>query len=229
MSTTESNRGHLLPIYVLADESTSMESHIDDLNDGLRSLHQALLGEPMAAAKVRFSVMGFSDDVVERVRMVDLRSAGEFPRLRTRGRTSYALAFEDLVTRIPKDVAELKREGYQIHRPAVFFLSDGQPTDDPGEWEAAHRRLTDRNLISAAPNIIACGLGAAHAITINNVATRPEFGFIADKGVDVGQAIAKFCTALTTSVIASGRSLSSAEPQLVVDRPEGFTMAIDVI
>lgn len=223
----ESNRGHLLPIYVLADESGSMTEHIDDLNDGLRSLHQALLGEPMAAAKVRFSVLGFSDDVVERVRLVDLRSAGEFPRLTTRGMTSYLAVFEDLISRIPADVNSLKAEGYQVHRPAVFFLSDGLPNQE--DWKDAHRRLTDRNTTLGAPNIIACGIVDADARTINEVATRPEFGFVANKGVDVGAAIAKFCTALTKSVIASGRSLGSASPHLVVDRPEGFTVAIDVI
>ncbi|MBX9395477.1 hypothetical protein K4749_18205 [Streptomyces sp. TRM72054] len=224
----ESNRGHLLPIYVLADESGSMDEHIDDLNDGLRSLHQALLGEPMAAAKVRFSVLGFSDDVIERVRLVDLRSAAEFPRLTTRGMTSYRAAFEDLISRIPADVNRLKAEGYQVHRPAVFFLSDGLPNHGE-DWHDPHRRLTDRNTTLGAPNIIACGIVDADAKTISQVATRPEFGFVANKGVDVGAAIAKFCTALTKSVISSGRSLGSASPQLVVDKPEGFTVAIDVI
>ncbi|MFF5966169.1 hypothetical protein ACFY64_21005 [Streptomyces collinus] len=204
-----------------------MTGHIDDLNDGLRSLHQALLGEPMAAAKVRFSVLGFSDDVVERVRLVDLRSADKFPRLTTRGMTSYLAAFEDLISRIPKDVNSLKAEGYQVHRPAVFFLSDGLPNKE--DWKDAHRRLTDRRTTLGAPNIIACGIVEADARTINEVATQPEFGFVANKGVDVGGAIAKFCTALTKSVIASGRSLGSESPQLVVDRPEGFTVAIDVI
>jgi uncharacterized protein YegL len=224
----ESNRGHLLPIYVLADESGSMSDNIDDLNDGLRSLHQALLGEPMAAAKVRFSVLGFSDDVIERVHLVDLRSANEFPLLSTRGMTSYARAFEDLINRIPVEVKGLKAEGYQVHRPAVFFLSDGLPSDG-ADWQGAHRRLTDRQTTLGAPNIIACGIGHADAATISVVATQPEFGFVVNKGVDVGMAIAKFCTALTKSVIASGRSLGSPEPHLVVDKPDGFTVAIDVI
>ncbi|MFF4401609.1 VWA domain-containing protein [Streptomyces sp. NPDC001480] len=224
----ESNRGHLLPIYVLADESGSMTDYIDELNDGLRSLHQALLGEPMAAAKVRFSVLGFSDDVVERVHLVDLRSANEFPRLRTRGMTSYRNAFEDLIVRIPGDVNALKREGYQVHRPAVFFLSDGLPNHHE-DWQDAHRRLIDRGITLGAPNIIACGIADADAQTINQVATQPQFGFIVNKGVDVGSAIAKFCAALTQSVVRSGRSLSSPSPELVVDKPEGFTVAIDVI
>ncbi|WP_189218684.1 MULTISPECIES: vWA domain-containing protein [Streptomyces] len=225
---TDSNRGHVLPIYVLADESGSMTDLIDDLNDGLRSLHRTLLGEPMAAAKVRFSVLGFSDDVVERVHLADLRGTDEFPLLTPRGRTSYLAAFEDLIDRIPADVRSLKAEGYQVHRPAVFLLSDGRPNPDE-DWKDAHRRLTDRNTTLAAPNVIACGIVDADARTIDEVATRPEFGFVAEKGADVGAVIAKFCAALTASVIASGRSLDSAHPVLEVEKPEGFTVAIDVI
>jgi hypothetical protein len=41
--------------------------------------------------------------------------------------------------------------------------------------------------------------------------------------------IAKFFIALTTSVVQSGRSLNSPSPELIVERPEGFTMAIDVV
>lgn len=79
------NRGSLLPVYVLADESGSMTKHLGELNQGLQSLHGTLLGEPMAAAKVRFTVLGFSDDVVTRVELADLRRENQLPELATRG------------------------------------------------------------------------------------------------------------------------------------------------
>ncbi|BBA95452.1 hypothetical protein RVR_311 [Actinacidiphila reveromycinica] len=225
---SDTNRARLLPIYVLADESGSMNPYIDELNAGLRSLHAALAVEPMASAKVRFSVLGFADDVEERLRMVDLRDVDTFPRLCTRGSTSYAAVFEDLLVRVPQDVGALKAEGFQVHRPAVFFLSDGVPNDGDG-WEGPYGRLTDKRVTPAAPNIIACGVGDADPHVIDAVATAHEFGFIADPDADVGQAIARFCTSLTTSVIASSRALDAADPRLTVDRPEHFTMAMDVI
>lgn len=224
----DTNRGRLLPIYVLADESGSMGAYMDGLNEGLRSLHHALLREPMASAKVRFSVLGFSGDVVERMRMADLTMVSILPQLRTRGRTSYAAAFGDLLTRVPRDVDALKADNYQVHRPAVFFLSDGVPDRGDG-WEGPHERLTDKSVTPAAPNIIACGIGDADPHTIDAVATAREFGFIAERDADIGQAIAGFCTSLTRSIIASSRSLGSAVPRLVVDRPPSFTMAMDVI
>jgi uncharacterized protein YegL len=221
------NRGNLLPVYVLADESGSMAGHIGDLNAGLRSLHTTLLGEPMAAAKVRFSVLGFADDVVVRIALADLRHENELPLLTARGTTSYLAAFTALLERLPDDIAKLKAEGYQVHRPAVFFMSDGAPNDE--DWRSAHRRLTDRSVTKAAPNIISCGIGDAEASTILSVATDPQFAFVSVPGADLGQSISTFCSSLTRSVVESGRSLASGDAQLIVDRPEGFTMAIDVI
>lgn len=223
------NRGHLIPMYVVADESGSMTPHLGELNAGLSSLHRALLGEPMAAAKVRFSVLGFSNGVDVRMRLADLRQESELPVLSSYGGgTSYRSVFQELSTRIPQDVAELKADGYTVYRPAVFFLSDGQPSGNE-DWIGAHRQLTDRSVTKGAPNIAAFGIGDAEAATILSVATSRDYAFVAIPGADVGSAITKFCSALTTSIVSSGLSLSSGQAELVVDKPEGFRMAIDVV
>ncbi len=221
-------RGHLLPTYVMADESYSMKTHLDELNAGLASLHEALLGEPMAAAKVRFAILGFSNDVAVRLELTDLRRTVELPPLHTRADTSYRGAFADLLRRIPRDIRALKAEGYAVHRPAVFFLSDGQPNRREN-WLETHQRLTDRYQLREAPNIIACGIGDARAATILRVSTQPEFAFVAVPGHDLGQAISRFCTALTRSIVESSRTVGGVGAELVVERPEGFRMAIDVI
>ncbi|MBN1172395.1 MAG: hypothetical protein JXA67_09490 [Micromonosporaceae bacterium] len=221
------NRGNLLPVYVLADESGSMGPYIGKLNGGLASLHEALLGEPMAAAKVRFSILGFAEDVQERLCLADLRRESTLPELFSRGYTNYGAAFNALRQRLPGDIKALKAEGFTVHRPAVFFLSDGQPTDSG--WEQAHGQLVDRSVTPAAPNVIACGIGKVQPSTILQVATQSEYAFVAIEGVDLGAAIADFCTALTKSIVESGRSLGSAQPELVVQQPEGFRMAIDVV
>lgn len=220
-------KGHLLPIYVLADESASMRSYATELNDGLISLYETLRSEPMIASKVRLSVLGFSDDVAVRMALADLRSHEGLPELMSRSTTDYQVAFQDLLTRIPHDIGTLKSSGYLVHRPAVFFLSDGQPNKD--NWHQAHQQLTDKSVTAGAPNVIACGVGSVEAKTILAVATRQEFAFVSVAGADIGKAISQFFIALTASVVQSGRSLASANPELVVEKPEGFTMAIDVV
>jgi uncharacterized protein YegL len=224
--STAAGRGNVLPVYVLVDESSSMGKHIDALNSGLSRLHEALLGEPMAAAKVRISILGFADTVRLRVHLADLRREMRLPTLTAGGRTDYRRAFGELRRRIPADVRRLKAEGYRVHRPAVFVLTDGQPSDD--SWRTEHAELVDRDVTPEAPNIIACGIGSARAETILDVATRPEFAFVALEDVDVGAAIAQFCTALTHSIIHSAPR-STRPPRLVVQQPAGFSMAIDVV
>ncbi|WP_406515493.1 hypothetical protein OH809_23035 [Streptomyces sp. NBC_00873] len=220
--------GQLLPVYVLADESGSMHPYVGDLNAGLASLHRAMLGEPMAAAKVRFSVLGFANSVTERLILADLRAESELPRLTASGGTSYEAAFTALLRRLPQDVDTLKSQGYRVHRPAVFFLSDGQPNFGEA-WQDRHRELTDRSVTKAAPNIIACGIGQAEAETILSVATQSEFAFISVPGAQLGESIAQFFTALTKSVVESGNAMASGQPELVVERPEGFRLAIDEV
>ncbi len=126
-------KGVLLPAYVLADESQSMGPYRQDLSNGLVSLCEGLRAEPMIAAKLRLAVLGFSDDVQVRLAVADMRTETSLPQVVIRGLTNYEAVFDDLLDRIPSDVQWLRGEGYKVHRPVVFFLSDGQPTDG-GAW-----------------------------------------------------------------------------------------------
>ncbi|SFY43252.1 hypothetical protein OH786_00390 [Streptomyces atratus] len=219
-------KGVLLPAYVLADESGSMAPYEGDLSSGLDLLCEGLRAEPVVAAKLRLTVLGFSDDVQVRLAAADMRHETSLPKIEFRGLTSYEAVFEDLLTRIPADVRRLRSEGYKVHRPVVFFLSDGQPTDK-GAWRQPHGRLTDREKTPTAPTIVACGIGDARAPTMVEVVTRPEFAFVAKPGTNIGQAVAEFFHALTASLVASSHALGSGVPELVVNRPDQFSMAID--
>ncbi|MFQ6198645.1 vWA domain-containing protein [Streptomyces sp. NPDC000405] len=221
-------KGILLPAYVLIDESISMKPCWNELSSGLASLCEELRAEPMIAAKLRLGVLGFSEDVQVRLAVTDIRTETSLPKLAIRGMTNYGAVFDDLLKRIPHDVQWLSSQGYKVHRPVVFFLSDGQPTDGDA-WRQPHAVLTDRSQTRAAPNIIACGIGEAEASTMLEVATREEFAFVAKAGAEVGPAISRFFGSIAGSLVASGRALNSSNPQLVVNRPDQFTMAIDEV
>jgi uncharacterized protein YegL len=221
-------RGMLLPAYVLADESGSMGPYQQDLSNGLISLCEGLRAEPMIAAKLRLAVLGFSDDVQVRLAVADMRTETSLPQVVIRSITNYEALFDDLLGRIPSDVQWLRGEGYKVHRPVVFLLSDGQPTDG-GAWRRPHAQLTDKAYTPTAPNIIACGIGDAKAQTMVEVATRDEFAFVAKPGTDIGQAVAEFFHALTASLVASAVTLNQDSPQLVINKPDQFTMAIDEV
>lgn len=213
----------VLPVYFVADESYSMVNDVADLNTGLVTLFDTLQGESMAAAKVRFCVIGFSDDAVCYLEPSDLRYVDGVPKLRARHSTSFAAAFAELSRRIPRDIKALKSEGYLVNRPAVFFLTDGAPNSGDG-WEAAHAQLMS---FPARPNILAFGIGRADADVIRRVATNSQYAFIAAAGTDTGVAISKFVTALTQSVINSGTALATGQASLQVEKPDDF-VSLDV-
>ncbi len=218
--------GQVLPIYFVADESGSMAQNVSELNTGLVSLLDALQSETMAASKVRFSVIGFDDSVRCHLPMVDLRDIEQMPTLSANGSTSFAAAFNDLQQRIPSDASQLKGAGYQVNRPAVFFLTDGEPNPGDG-WETARQTLMG---MPQRPNVLAFGIGQANAETIRQVATSPEYAFIAAAGVDTGKAIAEFIRALTQSVISSGQALADGRAELPIEKPDGFVnLAVDLI
>ncbi|HTU75829.1 MAG TPA: VWA domain-containing protein [Trebonia sp.] len=220
--------GAVLPAYVVADESGSMGAYEAELNNGVASLCERLHSEPMIAAKVRLAVIGFAQDVQVRLPLSDARTLTAAPQMRIRGVTNYGAAFTMLGQQIPTDVRELKAQGYQVHRPAVFFLSDGLPSDEPA-WRNARQQLIDRQVTPTAPNIIACGIGQAEAQIISQVATRPEFGFIAVPNCDIGLAISEFFHSLVQSLVQSSQTLDTQSPRLVVNRPDQFVLAVDEV
>jgi uncharacterized protein YegL len=218
-------KGSILLVYFVADESGSMERNIGELNDGLITLQDELQKQPFAAAKVRFSVIGFSDSAFTHLEAADLRSTHWLPTLSAQGLTSYAAAFNELGYRISVDVADLKQQGFTVHRPAVFFLTDGLPNRNE-DWRAARASLLAQ---PAHPNILAFGIGDADASIVLELATKKEFALKAARGVDTGAALSEFLTSLTQSVINSGQALASGKAELQFDRPEGFTLAVDVV
>jgi uncharacterized protein YegL len=201
-----------------------MQSNVAELNQGLVSLLDALQSESMAAAKVRFCVIGFADQAHCYLEPSDLRDLEDMPKLSARGMTSFAAAFNALHSRIPADVKRLKSNGYIVNRPAVFFLTDGVPNPGDG-WESALSLLSAPGF--PRPNILAFGIGDADPDVIKRVATTSEYAFVTAQGIDTGQAIAEFIKALTQSVISSGQALAGGQAALPIEKPEGF-ISLDV-
>jgi uncharacterized protein YegL len=207
----------ILPFYVVCDQSYSMADHLDALNDGLTQLHAAVGTDPVVADKTRFCLIGFSGTAEVLQPLCRPSDVIGLVGLATQAATSFGEAFTLLRETIDKDVAALRAEAHQVYRPAVFFLSDGHPTD-PVTWPAAYERLVDPDW-PARPNIIAFGIGDADAATIGRIGTFQAF--MSHGGVSPAAALHGFARALTTSVVRSG-----GDGELVLRVPtqvEGFT------
>jgi uncharacterized protein YegL len=203
----------VLPFYIVCDESYSMQAigGIDAINLGLPELHSAIAADPLVNDKCRISIITFSDTaevVLPLTRMADVTA---LPQVESRATTNYGAAFDLLHHQIPIDIASLKSNGLQVHRPAVFFISDGEPTDT--DWQDSYRRLVDQSN-AYRPNIVAFGVNGAEASTIGKVATVQAF--LAESHINPGMALREIMRSLTNSIVQSS---GSSTPSFVVPPP----------
>ena len=206
MSNTSSMGEHagekkmpILPFYLLLDESGSMKhKRIEAINAVVPKLHQALCAHPAVSDVVRVGLIAFSTQPTTVVELADLAELTQIPGLGAQGATNYGAAFAHLRRTIEIDVAALRADGYPVHRPTVFFMSDGEPTD--GGWEDEHARLVDPNW-PLHPNVIAFGIVEASAAVIKKVATLAAY--MQDSGVEAPDAIAIWVEVLLQSMMRS--------------------------
>ena len=217
-------QGRILLVYFVADESGSMDPYIGELNDGLLSLQAALQREPWAAGKVRFSVIGFSATAFTYLEPADMRFLqGEMQPLTAQSTTSYTAAFNELDYRLSVDIPSLKQQGFIVHRPSVFFLTDGRPTGHE-DWRGARQRVLSR---PDRPNILGFGIGDADRTIIGEIATKPNWALMSAHGSDIAAALEEFFVSLTQSVISSGQVVGEHAADLQFEPPEGCNLAIE--
>ena len=162
---------------------------------------------------MRFALIEFSEDARLRLPLSDLLEPGlTVPSLEPRSMTSYAAALELLRTEIAANVALLKADGFEVHRPAVFFVSDGVP-DQHEDWQPAFEALTRYDPATGDgfrmyPNIIPCGVGDADAAVMQRL-IHPTTGkramkmYLMAPGFDAARAITAVAEILVASVIES--------------------------
>jgi uncharacterized protein YegL len=220
-------KAKLLPFYLVIDVSYSMQGEkLEAANNVMPTLIDALAQNPILGDKVRFGLIDFSDDAQVLLPLCDLLDDDlRLPSLSVRGATSYATAFHALRQQIEKDVNQLKGDGYSVHRPAVFFISDGSPTDDTAVWQAAFRDLTDYDRQSGSgfsmyPNMIPCGVGAEPKVLQQLI--HPSTGnkqmrmYLMDNGTEPADAIRAMAEILVTSVVNSGNSMAGGSSGIVL-------------
>jgi uncharacterized protein YegL len=212
--------GQILPFYLVCDESGSMSGDpLDAINDSLPKIHTEIGSNPVVADKTKFALIGFSDYAELVLPLSDLSVITSIPALTVKGGTNYSSAFDLLYDTIAEDVKQLKASGDQVYRPAVFFLSDGQPGDN---WEGSYKRLIDPSW-TYHPNILAFGFGDVDATTLQHVAT--VRAFIADGSMGPDEALREFAQSLIQSIVNSGSkpAQGGALTLAVPDQVPGFT------
>lgn len=205
----------ILPFYMVCDESGSMAgTGVDAINSALPDLHHEISTNPSVADKTRFALIGFSTQASVLQPLADLSELTQLPSLSAGGVTSFGAAFTLLKDTIEKDVAALKADGHDVYRPVVFFLSDGNPTDNG--WRTALKEL---EAFRYAPKIIAFGISDADAAIITEVANFKAF-IQQDTSITPAVALREFASSLTRSIVSSATSMSA-------QGGDGFQLQVD--
>lgn len=168
----------VLPCYVVCDFSSSMTDYIGELGAGLREFRGAAHADPVAAARIRVSVIGLGRTPWVLQPLLPVAELIDVTEQSTCAATFFGPVFDFLRVRLDQDVNALDSDGLRPLRPIVFFVSDGRPADAES-WPAAHARLT-------RPEMIAFGVGAADPDTLTRIGTARVFL----GGVRLGTALA---------------------------------------
>nr|VFK29565.1 MAG: Uncharacterized conserved protein YegL, contains vWA domain of TerY type [Candidatus Kentron sp. MB]VFK74835.1 MAG: Uncharacterized conserved protein YegL, contains vWA domain of TerY type [Candidatus Kentron sp. MB] len=143
-----------LPVFLVLDVSDSMVGEPRRLLEkGLDTLIQLLRQDPYALETAYISVIAFAGKVETLVPLIDIISFYP-PQLPLGSGTAMGLALDHLMTEIDQSVQRGSSERKGDWKPAVFFMTDGKPTD---AMEKAARRWK-ANYASRA-TLIAIGLG----------------------------------------------------------------------
>ncbi|QKV75297.1 VWA domain-containing protein [Amycolatopsis sp. Hca4] len=222
------DKAKLLPFYLVIDVSWSMDGdNIEAANEIMPQLVDALARNPILGDKVRFALIDFSDEAQVQLPLCDLLDDDlQLPGLTVRGGTSYAAAFRLLRREIEDNVKQLKADHYSVHRPAVFFLSDGAPTDEDQEWREALRELTEYDRQTGAgfamyPNLIPFGVADADPKVLQSL-IHPSSGtkqmrmYMMDKGNKPAEAIKAMAEILVSSVVNSGNAMVGGSSGVVL-------------
>lgn len=203
-----------LTFYFVLDVSYSMENSgaIRNASDIVPQVVDAIAASPVLADVVRVALIDFSDDARVVLRLDDVRNIQSIPQLQGRGGTSFAAAFRLLRKEIDADRLQLRSDGYKVYRPAVFFITDGEPTDPEEVTRDAFGELTDP-AFKARPNVIPFGVGQATKSQLDKWVyppadqSKPMRSYVAGPDTDPGDAIKQLAEVLISSIVASAGSV----------------------
>jgi uncharacterized protein YegL len=212
----------VMPFYIVCDVSGSMCGDMAVLNAGITDLCQEIMKDPVADDLSMLSIIAF-DDTARTVVPLDFPTAVKLQPLSCGGLTNYTSAFQEFHRAFEVDRKRLRGEGKRVHRPCVFFLTDGEPTStDHGQvfqqlfgYDPATRQGN-----AAYPYLTPFGFRQATEATMKALAY-PNFGekkgryFLAKQGVAISQLLKAMAGMIATSVLSSSASATTGTAQYV--------------
>ncbi len=188
-----------LPVYLVLDTSGSMTGEpIEAVKNGLSTLLTALRSDPHALETAFLSVITFDSDARQVVPLTDLASFQE-PTLTAQGTTSLGESLTLVANCIDREVKKSSPEQKGDWKPLVFFMTDGQPTDD---WQKGLSDFKNRK----TGMVVACAAGSgADATLLKQITENVVMLDTADKAT-----IAAYFKWVSSSITTSSKKVENA-------------------
>jgi uncharacterized protein YegL len=226
--TAERQRNDALPIfpfYLLVDVSGSMTPDIKTLNDALLEFRDRLRADPLTADCTLFGVLSFGSTAQIEIPLGDFAASDLDPNLlKINGSTRYSQAFRTLKATIERDLADLKqadrraesgRDRFRYYRPAVFFLTDGDP-DSGDPWQQAFTELTS---MKSYPLFVPYGFRHATESVLRQLVhpvNRSKLYFA--RTTNVKLILDEMFDAMFVSILSSAQSIDSKPAHVLPDQ-----------
>ena len=178
-----------LACMLLLDTSSSMNDHnrIESLNEGLRTLLDAIRADDVAPDHVDLAMMTFDSSVKLIHDFLSVDHWQEVPRLKANGLTNMGAALTAAMARIKERKQEYRTHGVAHFQPWLFVLTDGEATDSTDEASAMLREaVRDKKLtvwpIAVGPDVDLEKLSRitnGPAVSLNPAAWKEMFVWIA--------------------------------------------------
>jgi uncharacterized protein YegL len=136
----ESNREARQALALLVDTSESMRNDLADVVAGLSTLREAIMADGIARNCVELALVTFGGTVSLHGEFGEI-TGFEVPQLVASGNTPMATALEQALDLVEAKKSAYKASGLRYHRPWIYLITDGEPTDPPPLWPQAVERV----------------------------------------------------------------------------------------
>jgi uncharacterized protein YegL len=131
----------------------------------LPELYEELVQSSSLADKLRVEVITFDEKTAVPVPLSGMEQLNKYleklrkdPIVPDGNCTYYGEAFSTLRTEIELGAQQLKNDGYDIHRPVAFLITDAEPNDNASARDDSYSELTTSSFYYR-PNLICVGVG----------------------------------------------------------------------
>jgi uncharacterized protein YegL len=175
------NPNQRTPCVLVLDASGSMgtpssrgSTRINELNEGIKTLEQALKSDDAAISRVQLgivSVGGPSNSAEILMDWTDVENFHAFP-LTADGGTPLAAGIQLGLNMIDQVKTDLRNNGISYTRPWMMIITDGEPTDSSSDWASAVQQIQKAES-DAKVEIFTIGVDGANLAVLSQLSTKP--------------------------------------------------------